>query len=138
VDGPCTYHILDQRGFILRWLTNSSNLNNSTDPGEPTATTFSDIAASSENQKAFSDSLISFMTTYGFNGVEIDWYVVFNRVIRGIITYISITYVCIFLMVFSTLQGVSCSFRSKRPTRGLCKLSNLACSATECFFRCRI
>lgn len=42
------------------------------DPG-PTATTFSDIAASETNQKAFIKSLISFMATYGFDGVDMDW-----------------------------------------------------------------
>lgn len=42
------------------------------DPG-PTATTFSDLAASESNQKAFFKSLISFMATYNFDGVDIDW-----------------------------------------------------------------
>ncbi|KAF7899408.1 hypothetical protein EAE99_012329 [Botrytis elliptica] len=38
-----------------------------------TATTFSDLAASLENQKKFFTSLTSFMSTYNFDGVEIDW-----------------------------------------------------------------
>ncbi|TGO52579.1 hypothetical protein BOTNAR_0319g00080 [Botryotinia narcissicola] len=38
-----------------------------------TATTFSDLAASLENQKKFFTSLTSFMSTYSFDGVEIDW-----------------------------------------------------------------
>lgn len=42
------------------------------DPGS-TATTFSDLAASEDNQRAFFKSLISFMATYGFDGVDIDW-----------------------------------------------------------------
>ncbi|GME48568.1 hypothetical protein CNMCM5793_006895 [Neofusicoccum parvum] len=42
------------------------------DPG-PTATTFSDIARSEANQKAFFKSLISFMATYDFDGVDLDW-----------------------------------------------------------------
>ncbi|KAK8109605.1 hypothetical protein PG999_007742, partial [Apiospora kogelbergensis] len=42
------------------------------DPG-PTATTFSDIAASQGNTKKFTDSLISFLTTYDLQGVDIDW-----------------------------------------------------------------
>lgn len=42
------------------------------DPG-PTATTFSDLAASKENQKAFFRSLIKFMSTYGFDGIDFDW-----------------------------------------------------------------
>lgn len=45
------------------------------DPDQATATTFSDLAASSEAQQAFFASLISFMTQYGFDGVDIDWYV---------------------------------------------------------------
>ncbi|KAM0669606.1 hypothetical protein ACQRIU_000001 [Beauveria bassiana] len=42
------------------------------DPG-PTATTFSDISASISRQKTFIQSLISFMSTYGFDGVDLDW-----------------------------------------------------------------
>ncbi|KAF2466138.1 glycoside hydrolase [Lindgomyces ingoldianus] len=42
------------------------------DPG-PTATTFSDLAASIPRQKSFIESLLSFMSTYGFDGVDLDW-----------------------------------------------------------------
>lgn len=42
------------------------------DPG-PTATTFSDIARSEKAQKAFIKSLVSFMSTYDFDGVDLDW-----------------------------------------------------------------
>ncbi|KAL6229036.1 hypothetical protein BDW75DRAFT_235499 [Aspergillus navahoensis] len=42
------------------------------DPG-PTATVFSDIARSPTNQQAFSKSLMSFMSTYGFDGIDLDW-----------------------------------------------------------------
>lgn len=42
------------------------------DPG-PTATTFSDIAASIPRQRTFIESLMSFMSTYGFDGVDLDW-----------------------------------------------------------------
>ncbi|KAL4875746.1 hypothetical protein BJY04DRAFT_223740 [Aspergillus karnatakaensis] len=42
------------------------------DPG-PTATVFSDIARSEANQKAFFRSLISFMSTYDFDGIDLDW-----------------------------------------------------------------
>ncbi|KAL4773042.1 hypothetical protein BDW60DRAFT_206795 [Aspergillus nidulans var. acristatus] len=43
------------------------------DPDQPTRTTFSDIARSEENQKAFAKSLLSMMSKYGFDGVDIDW-----------------------------------------------------------------
>jgi chitinase len=44
------------------------------DSDEPTATTFSDLAAASTSeQNTFFTSLISFMGTYGFTGVDIDW-----------------------------------------------------------------
>ncbi|GIJ85577.1 hypothetical protein Asppvi_004436 [Aspergillus pseudoviridinutans] len=44
------------------------------DSGTPTATTFSDlVGASTSQQNAFFKSLIQFMTTYGFTGVDIDW-----------------------------------------------------------------
>jgi chitinase len=42
------------------------------DPGQPTRTTFSDIAGSETNQRAFFASLISFMATYNFDGVDLD------------------------------------------------------------------
>jgi chitinase len=42
------------------------------DPG-PTATTFSDLAASLPRQRAFMKSLQSFMSTYGFDGLDLDW-----------------------------------------------------------------
>ncbi|KAL2809321.1 glycoside hydrolase superfamily [Aspergillus granulosus] len=43
------------------------------DPDQPTRTTFSDIARSEENQKVFAKSLLSMMSKYGFDGVDIDW-----------------------------------------------------------------
>ncbi|OBT82397.1 hypothetical protein VE02_09581 [Pseudogymnoascus sp. 03VT05] len=42
------------------------------DPG-PTERTFSDLAASETNQRAFFRSLVSFLATYDFDGVDIDW-----------------------------------------------------------------
>lgn len=42
------------------------------DPG-PTATTFSDLSASVPRQKVFMESLLSFMSTYGFDGIDLDW-----------------------------------------------------------------
>ena len=36
--------------------------------------TFSQLAASVEHQKVFIESLISFTTTWGFDGVNIEWY----------------------------------------------------------------
>ncbi|KAJ6191606.1 Glycoside hydrolase superfamily [Penicillium mononematosum] len=42
------------------------------DPG-PTASIFSDLSASDKKQKKFFKSLISFMSTYNFDGVDIDW-----------------------------------------------------------------
>ncbi|KGO47650.1 Glycoside hydrolase, superfamily [Penicillium expansum] len=42
------------------------------DPGS-TATVFSDLAASKDNQNKFFASLLHFMSLYGFDGVDIDW-----------------------------------------------------------------
>jgi chitinase len=45
-----------------------------TDSGEPTATTFSDLAAADITyQNVFFASLTLFMATWGFTGVDIDW-----------------------------------------------------------------
>lgn len=43
------------------------------DPDQPTAQTFSNLAGSTANQDLFFRSLISFMETYGFDGVDLDW-----------------------------------------------------------------
>ncbi|KAL1970079.1 hypothetical protein VTN77DRAFT_6484 [Rasamsonia byssochlamydoides] len=43
-----------------------------TDPG-PTATTFSELAASTSAQSTFFSSLTSFLVNYDFDGVDIDW-----------------------------------------------------------------
>uniref|UniRef100_A0A093XWV3 chitinase n=2 Tax=Talaromyces marneffei PM1 TaxID=1077442 RepID=A0A093XWV3_TALMA len=43
------------------------------DPDQPTATTFSDLAGSGSAQTAFFQSLVHFMSTYGLDGVDIDW-----------------------------------------------------------------
>ncbi|KAK2742693.1 hypothetical protein FQN57_005148 [Myotisia sp. PD_48] len=42
------------------------------DPG-PTQTTFSDLVRSESNQRKFFKSLVSFLTTYGFDGIDVDW-----------------------------------------------------------------
>lgn len=45
------------------------------DPWQPTHATFSDIASSKESQDRFIKSVMRFMATYGFDGIDIDWYV---------------------------------------------------------------
>jgi GH18 family chitinase len=50
------------------------------DPDQPTATTFSDLAGSTANQQKFFSSLISFMETYGFDGIDVGWYVLLDWV----------------------------------------------------------
>lgn len=44
------------------------------DDDQPTATTFSDLAASTSAQKEFFASLITFLVKNNFDGVDIDWY----------------------------------------------------------------
>ena len=54
------------------------------DPDQPTRSTFSDLAGSSSAQQQFFTSLLSFMGTYGFDGVDIDWeypYVILNEML---------------------------------------------------------
>ena len=43
------------------------------DPDQPTHATFSTLAGNTNAQNAFFKSLISLMTNYGFDGVDIDW-----------------------------------------------------------------
>ena len=43
------------------------------DPNQPTATTFSDLAGSADAQSRFFASTLSFLETYGFDGVDLDW-----------------------------------------------------------------
>ncbi|QIW94573.1 hypothetical protein AMS68_000091 [Peltaster fructicola] len=43
------------------------------DPDQPTAKTFSTLAGSQSAQQAFFKSLVNFLSTYGFDGVDIDW-----------------------------------------------------------------
>ena len=49
------------------------------DPDQPTHTTFSDLAGSQDARGKFFKSVLSFMSTYGFDGVDLDWYVLHNR-----------------------------------------------------------
>lgn len=46
------------------------------EPNKPTAATFSKLAGSRVAQTAFFNSLLSFLSTYDFDGVDIDWFVV--------------------------------------------------------------
>lgn len=43
------------------------------DAGQPTQNTFSKLAASTSSQKSFFASLLIFMSTFGFDGVDLDW-----------------------------------------------------------------
>lgn len=43
------------------------------DPDQPTHSTFSDLAGDTSAQQKFFSSLLSFMSKYGFDGVDIDW-----------------------------------------------------------------
>lgn len=47
------------------------------DPDQPTHSIFSDLAGSTAAQSQFFSSLLSLMSTYGFDGVDIDWYEAF-------------------------------------------------------------
>jgi GH18 family chitinase len=84
---PVTFEIMpttSQEGELMKRLTalkkNEQGLKVSVaiggwtfnDPG-PTATVFSDLARSEENQQKFFKSLIPFLSTYNFDGVDIDW-----------------------------------------------------------------
>lgn len=43
------------------------------DPDQPTAKTFSQLAASTDAQNKFFKSLVNFMSQYGFDGVDIEY-----------------------------------------------------------------
>lgn len=44
------------------------------DDNQPTRTTFSDIVLSPQNSLTFIRSIIKLLVTYGFDGVDLDWY----------------------------------------------------------------
>lgn len=60
------------------------------DPGEY-SNVFSDLAASSTAQKAFLDSLVSFLGAHGFDGVDFDWYLFKTRT-QGLCSSALLTY----------------------------------------------
>lgn len=43
------------------------------DNGTDTQAVFGEISKSEENRQTFADNLVSFMTRYGFDGVDLDW-----------------------------------------------------------------
>jgi len=43
------------------------------DPDQPTAATFSNLAGSASAQTKFFASVLSFLETFGFDGVDLDW-----------------------------------------------------------------
>jgi GH18 family chitinase len=53
------------------WITIGGRLFSDSD--QPTAKTFSILSASKPRQQVFAKSLVSMMSTYGFDGVDIDW-----------------------------------------------------------------
>ncbi|EPE06529.1 chitinase class V [Ophiostoma piceae UAMH 11346] len=85
---PDTYHIVPAQDEDIELYSRLTDLKKSdsalkvfiaiggwsmNDDDQPTHATFSDLAASSSAQKAFFKSLLQFMSTYGFDGVDIDW-----------------------------------------------------------------
>jgi hypothetical protein len=72
------------------------------DPDQPTAATFSTLAGSIDAQSKFFASVLSFLETYGFDGVDLDWSV-------GFLTHF------IMYVVFSLIpnyKGISCCPRT--------------------------
>jgi chitinase len=45
------------------------------DPGTPTQPLFGEIAADATKRQKFADNAVAFMELYGFDGVDLDWYV---------------------------------------------------------------
>lgn len=43
--------------------------------GTDTQAVFGNIARSADNRQKFADNLVQFMTRYGFDGADLDWYV---------------------------------------------------------------
>lgn len=56
---------------IKLWVSIGDSLSN--DPQRHTPTAFSDVVASEARQTKFISSLISFLSTYGFDGVDLNW-----------------------------------------------------------------
>ncbi|GAO19284.1 hypothetical protein UVI_02063400 [Ustilaginoidea virens] len=83
---PSTFEIANMQDSDDQYMARLTNLKNfnpglkiavggwsMNDPDQPTKRTFSELAASSDHQKTFANSLLSLMDKYGFDGVDIDW-----------------------------------------------------------------
>lgn len=96
------------------------------DPGA-TQWVFSDMAASQEKTNAFIDSLIKMMNKYGFEGVDIDWYVY-----HGCLCFLLIyCYFSCWLTYYRIFQGVSGSRRTQWARRRLRQLRHLLAATTQ-------
>lgn len=45
------------------------------DNGTATQPVFGEISSSASNRQKFADNVVKFMNQYGFDGLDIDWYV---------------------------------------------------------------
>jgi hypothetical protein len=85
------------------------------DPDQPTAATFSTLAGSTDAQSKFFASVLSFLETYGFDGVDLDWSVGFLTLF---VTHVPFS-------LFLNYKGISCCPRTVGQCSRFYKLRHL-------------
>nr|ALI93552.1 chitinase 3 [Hypocrella siamensis] len=101
-----------------------------TDPGA-TRTIFSDMASSASGRSTFINGLVQFMSTYGFDGVDIDWNIPVLMIAADVRTMVRI---------ILTQPSISCGVHEQRADAEQGTANNIAntvCYTARCGESCK-